>query len=151
MKGLLKFMLLVAVLLSVFMATAAYGAYRLFFRDGVVSVQVAEKGRFGERVHVAVPAGIINAVLAIAPLGCVDHSVHDEEALEWLPAVQAVVSELENYDDVVLFEAQNEYESVSIVKHDGRLRVMIESPHETVKVSIPAGTVHADVRAFNRL
>ena len=97
------------------------------------------------------PAGIINAVLAIAPLGCVDHSVHDEEALEWLPAVQAVVSELENYDDVVLFEAQNEYESVSIVKHDGRLRVMIESPHETVKVSIPAGTVHAAVRAFNRL
>lgn len=151
MKGLLKFMLLVAVLLSVFMATAAYGAYRLFFRDGVVSVHVAEKGRYGQRVSVTVPAGIVNTALALAPLGCVDHSVHDEEALRWLPAVQALVSELDHYDDVVIFEAQDDNESVSIVKHDGRLRVMIESPHESVRVSIPAGTVHAAVRAFNRL
>jgi DNA polymerase III sliding clamp (beta) subunit (PCNA family) len=62
-----------------------------------------------------------------------------------------VVAELDHYDNVVLFEAQDDNESVSIVKHDGRLRVMIESPHESVRVTVPATTVRAAVRAFNRM
>lgn len=151
MRGFLKFVLLVAVLLSVFLTTAAYGVHRLLFNKGVVSVHVAEKGRYGERVFVFLPAGLVNAVLALAPIGTMNVDVHDTDFDQWLPAVQAIVSELEQYDDVVLLEVDDGGETVRVVKEDGHLRVLVDSHDATVRVTIPPGTVHAAVRAFNRL
>lgn len=151
MKGLLKFMLLVAFILSIFLGTAAYGAYRLFFNKGVVSIHVAEKGRFGERIYMVLPAGLVNVALALAPVGCLHNEVYDEEVLRWLPAVQAVVAELDNYEDVVLIEVDDDGETVRIAKEDGHLQVFVDSHDATVRVTIPPRTVHAAVRAFNRL
>ncbi|HUF17127.1 MAG TPA: hypothetical protein VMS12_03680 [Thermoanaerobaculia bacterium] len=150
MKGLLKFSLLVALILSLFLATAAYGVHRLLFDKGVVSVHVAEKGRYGERVFVFLPAGLVNAVLALAPVGSFHHEI-DDDFHQWLPVLQAVVSELDHYDDVVLLEVDDGGETVRIVKQDGHLRILVDSHDATVRVTIPPRTVHAAVRAFNRL
>lgn len=151
MKGLLKFVLLVALIFTILVGTAAYGVHRLFFNKGVVSVHVAEKGRYGERVFVFLPAGLVNAALAIAPLASVDFEVHDPAVHEWLPAVQAVLTELEHYEDAVLLEVDDGGETFRLVREDGNLRLFVDSHDATVRVTIPPGTVHAAVRAFNRL
>ena len=67
MKGLLKFLLLVAVLLVIIVGVPLYGLYYLFYVGDQIEVHAAE--RFGERVCVFIPGAVLSTAIRIAEPG----------------------------------------------------------------------------------
>ena len=113
----------------------------LLFHQGVVDVNVHEKHAGGDHVRVFVPA----ALLPLAAMAVPDEVIrrHAEHARQVLPAALIAAQELEKCPDTVLVEVQDRDEHVRVEKSGSNLIVDVNSPRETVHVSIPLRTIRS--------
>jgi hypothetical protein len=68
------------------------------------------------------------------------------DARPWLPVAAALAKELQNYPDASFIEVSSGQEQVRIATRGGALVVDVNSPEETVHISIPLATL-ADLTA----
>jgi hypothetical protein len=131
--------LVLALFFSVALLAAIVG-YRVF-HAGTAIVSVHEKKPNGTRLWLPVPVGLVDTALQFVPRS--DLPRLDPEAQRWLPVAHAVVAEMERAPDAVFVEVVSPDEHVVIAKRNGRLVVEVESRHEDVRISLPAGAVAA--------
>lgn len=131
MRAPLKTVLLATGLL----AGAAVAAAALAFSAGTVDVKVAEKKPGGARIHLLVPAAVVPVGLRFLPES--ERRKLAGELGPYLPAVRAASLELARTEDFSLVEVQSREERVSIRIEGGSLRMDVESPEESVHLSVP--------------
>lgn len=148
-KGLLKFLLLVAVLLVVIVGLPAYGLYHLFFVGDQIEVHAAE--RFGERVCVSVPGAVVSAAVWLAEPRLVFHGEEAREIEAWRPAIRALLTEIEKHPDMTILEVEENGEHVRIEKKDGRVTLHATSNGDEVTIHVPAEIVDDAVRGLTDL
>lgn len=116
----------------------------LVFHQGIVDVKVHQKRPGGDNVRIMVPGAILSlAVMAVPGEVIRRHAAHARQAL---PAARIAAQELEKCPDTVLVEVQERDEHVRIEKRGGDLIVDVNSPRETVHVSIPLRTLRFILR-----
>jgi hypothetical protein len=121
--------------LALLVGTAVYGAVH----EGVAVVSVNEKKPHGTHLWLPVPVAVVHTALQLMPPH--DRPVLDPEAQRWLPMARTVLEALEDSPDGVFVDVTSSDEHVVIAKRNGRLVVDVESKHESVHVSLPAGTL----------
>ncbi len=134
--------ILAAVLLV--LGVAAGSAAAATYRAGLVRVSVEEKRPGGENVKVIVPGILLTTGLKLVPEAQLREGLRD--ARPWLPVAAAVARELRNYPDASFIEVSSGQEQVRIATRGGVLVVDVNSPEETIHVSIPLATL-ADLTA----
>jgi hypothetical protein len=140
MKGFLKFALLVSVILALMLSTVAYGAYRLFVVGEKVAIAATDKWA-EERVTVWIPAGLFSIALGIVDCG-LDRDVRVEiDGEDWRPVIRALAQDLDRYPDMTILEVEDDLERVRIVKENGELRILVESPDAEVAIDVPPALV----------
>ncbi len=134
--------ILAAVLLvvGVVVGSAAAATYRA----GLVRVSVEEKRPGGDNVKLIVPGILLTTGLRLVPDGHLREGLRD--ARPWLPVAASLARELRNYPDASFVEVSSGQEQVCIATRSGVLVVDVNSPEETVHVSIPLATL-ADLTA----
>ncbi len=130
----------VLLVLGVAVGSAAAATYRA----GLVRVYVEEKRPGGENVKIIVPAILLTCGLKLVPEQQLREGLRD--ARPWLPLAAAAAKELQNYPDASFIEVSSAQEQVRISTRGGVLVVDVNSPEETVHVSIPLATL-ADLTA----
>lgn len=149
---------IVIVLLTIwflFVGAAAWAAYVVFVRPGMIEVAVSERDWDVKRsMKIYVPAGLANG--AIRMTGLLDDAwrikvfVDDEPFdIEWrgdrdLAQLFAILAEeLESEDDLRILDVRDGDERVTIDVHRGSLEIEAESWHESVSITIPPSTLRA--------
>jgi len=125
-------------LLTGTVTTLAVGG-TLVFHQGIISVNVQEKRPGGDHVRFFVPATVVPAAMMFAPEARLREAA--ERARAVLPAAQVAARELQSYPDTVFVEVMDGPEHVRIEKRGGNLVVDVDSPQETVHVSVPLRTI----------
>lgn len=107
---------------------------------GFASVRVHEEGPDGTSLFIPVPAGLVDLALYTGV-----HFVPERELAriredlgEWGPALKASARELADAPDAVLVSVVDGSERVLVEKRGRRLLISVDSPGETVRVSVPA-------------
>jgi hypothetical protein len=103
--------------------------------EGAVRVDVQEKARNGEHVHLIVPAALGPVAAWLVPrnkLGDARHQIR-----QWLPTIKAASEQLARCPDGPLVEVDSHREHVRIYKQGGSLFIYVDSEDETVHVSFP--------------
>lgn len=120
--------------LAIFAAVWAFG--------GVATVSVAEHSE-GFRFAAPVPMALIHAAVATAgttqrfALHDVDFDIEGELG-RWVPVVEAMIHALADAPDGSTFVSVVDGDDrVKVTKARGKLRVEVDSPDVTVKVSVP--------------
>ena len=123
------------VLGGVFMVGAAV------YDAGAVRVSVDENKLNGTHVHLIVPAAVVPVGLNFVP----DRHFRDaaKELQPWMPAIKVAADELERCSDVTLVEVDDARDHVRITKQGHALVIDVNTPRETVHVSVPFNTVRA--------
>lgn len=125
-------------LLTGTVTTLAVGG-TLVFHQGIISVNVQEKRPGGDHVRFFVPATVVPAAMIFAPEAKLREAA--ERARPFLPAAQVAARELAGYPDTVFVEVTDGPEHVRIEKQGGNIVVDVDSPQETVHVSVPLRTI----------
>ncbi|MGH9457225.1 MAG: hypothetical protein ACRD2J_06240 [Thermoanaerobaculia bacterium] len=113
----------------------SYAAYETVRHSGAIEVRI-DDGQ--QAVHLDLPAVVPGLVIqqALFPKSWRPfHVRHGAE--EWGPAVLAAMRELEAYENVPLVEIEDGRERVRIEKRGERVVIEIDSPRESVRVTMP--------------
>ena len=105
------------------------------YNEGAVRVEVQEKTRDGEHIHLIVPAAAGPVAAWLIPrnkLGDARHQIRP-----WLPTIKAASEELARCPDGPLVEVDSHREHVRIYKQGGSLFIYVDSEDETVHLSFP--------------
>lgn len=111
------------------------------YHEGSISVFVQEKGEGGQRVHVVVPAALVRAALIFVPDSAFDEARGNIRS--WGPALKGMSASLADCPDGTFVHVQDGKERVIVAKRGNALVVDVDSPEESVKVSLPLGTMTA--------
>ncbi len=105
------------------------------YNEGAVRVDVREKTRNGEHIHLAVPAVVLPAAARLVPRDKLRDARH--EIGPWLPTIKVASEELARCPDGPLVEVDSNREHVRIQKQGRSLFIDMDSEEETVHVSFP--------------
>jgi hypothetical protein len=111
------------------------------FRAGTIDFEVHERN--GCSVEGTVPAAVVPIALRFLPAEVLD-DVRGEvrcEAPYALDVARAVVREISRCPDGVFVDVQGRDEIVSIEKREGKIRILVDTPDEVVRISVPLHTV----------
>jgi hypothetical protein len=139
--------MLAKVMLPLLGTLALAGAYVV--HEGAVRVAVDEQKPNGQHIHLWVPAAVIPLGIKFVP----EEKLREvsAQARPWLPAIQAASEELDRLPDSDLVEVRDAREHVRITKRGRVLVIDVESPGETVHVSLPLKTVNRLARQLESL
>jgi hypothetical protein len=118
------------------------------YSEGAVRVDVQEKSRNGEHIHLLVPAAVLPVAARLVPrdkLKDVPRKIGP-----WLPTIKVASEELARCPDVSLVEVDSNREHVRIHKLGRSLFIDVDSEEETVHVSFPLETAADTVSQLAR-
>ncbi len=135
------------VMLPVLATVALAGAYVV--REGAVRIAVDEHAPGGKHIHLLLPAALVPVGMKFIP----DQKLRQvtAQARPWLPAIKVTSQELARLPDSDLVEVRDAEQHVSISKHRALLVIDVQSPHESVHVSVPLRTVNRLARQLESL
>jgi hypothetical protein len=107
----------------------------LVYNEGAVRVDVREKTRDREHIHLLVPAVVLPVAVRLVPRDKLKDARH--QIRPWLPAIKAASEELAHCPDGPLVEVDSKREHVRIHKLGSSLFVAVDSEEETVLLSFP--------------
>jgi len=107
----------------------------LVYNQGAVRVDVREKSRDREHIHLVVPAVVLPVAVRMIPRDKLDEA--RRKIRPWLPTIKAASEELARCPDGPLVEVDSSREHVRIHKLGGSLYIAVDSDEETVRVSFP--------------
>ncbi|MDX1583033.1 MAG: hypothetical protein R3338_05460, partial [Thermoanaerobaculia bacterium] len=139
----------------ILVGAAAWGAYVVLVRPGMIEISVAERDWDVRRsMTLYVPAAFANGAIRLT--GLLDdaarvHVLLDGEPLEieWrgdrelAELVEILEEELEKEGDLRILSVRDGDEFVTIDFHDGSLEIEAESWHESVSITFPPSTLRA--------
>ena len=120
--------------------------------SGLVTVSVHETGPDGIDLYIPVPAGLVEGVLALAPIVLemvddhhVDHELDRvrEELNALMPAIEAALAELEEMPNATLVEVVSDREYVRVSKVRGAIEVQVEEEDVRVRIAVPTRVFRA--------
>lgn len=114
------------------------------YNAGAVQVRVDEKKLDGAHIHLALPASVVNVGLKFAPDYQLRHA--SKEVQPWVPAIKIATEELAKYPYLSLVEVDDTTDHVRIFKHGDKLVIDVDTPEETVHVSVPLSTILSAVK-----
>ncbi len=114
-------------------SVALVGTYVV--HEGVVRVAVDGLEPKGHHVHLIVPAALVPVGMRFVPEERLREMTMN--ARPWLPAARIASAELARLPDSKLLEVRGAREHVRITKKGDLLVVDVESPRETVHISVP--------------
>lgn len=104
------------------------------FQTGIAVINVHDKVH-GKRVFVPVPVGLMNLGLNMIPGEMLSQVRNDLGPHK--KVVQSLAKELENIPDTDFVEVQGKDEHILVSKSGGNLIIDVQTPDETVYVSVP--------------
>ncbi len=104
------------------------------FQTGIAVINVHDKVH-GKHVFVPVPVGLMNFGLNMIPGEMLSQVTNDLGPHRKI--VQALANELENMPDTDFVEVQGRNQHVLVSKNGGNLIIDVQTPEETVYVSVP--------------
>lgn len=102
---------------------------------GLVRIYVLEKKPGGDHVNLMIPAALVPLGMKLLPAKERQRAAAQLEP--WLPAIEAASRQLARVPDAVLVEVESRDERVSIRKLGGALVIDVDSPQESVHLSVP--------------
>lgn len=120
---------------------------------GVATVQLHERSE-GIRFYLPVPMAVVSATASTAgflsPLESEDlvEIDGDLDLGEWKPFVDALFEGLEECPDVTFVEVVDHGDHVRIAKQGGKIRVEVNDPDISLKVSVPIRPIRRTVAAL---
>jgi len=103
--------------------------------EGAVRVEVQEKARDGQHIHLILPAAAGPVAARLIPRDKLEDARN--QIRPWLPTIMAASRELARCPDGPLVEVDSHGEHVRIYKQGGSLFIYVDSEDETVHVSFP--------------
>lgn len=141
-----RVVLSVAIVIVLMSVGVAFTVWALVLKPESVVVRIVEKGYRGDRISVALPSRVIEAVVKAAVLGNV--CARPQEFDEWRPAIESIAASLNDVQNATLVAVTTDDERVRIVKRDGALRIEVETRDASVKVHVPRHTTKAILEAI---
>ncbi len=139
--------MLARVMLPVLGIVALAGAYVV--HEGAVRVAVDEQVADGKHIHLLVPAVLVPVGMKFVPEQKLREAI--VQARPWLPLIEAASQELARLPDSNLIEVRDPQDHVSIAKRGALLVIDVQSPRETVHVSVPLKTLNRVARHLESL
>ena len=132
----LKILTVVLGIVAVLFVMSGVALATTVIRSGLVTVRVQEEG---DNLHIVVPAGLVYAGLAVAPVFAGDELNRAGRDLDEIrPQLNALLQSLEDCPDAVLLEATSPGESVRIEKRGRSLEIHVHDAKSNVTISLPA-------------
>ncbi|HEY7161748.1 MAG TPA: hypothetical protein VH815_10840 [Acidobacteriota bacterium] len=119
------------------------------FQTGIAVINVHDKVH-GKHVFVPVPVGLMNLGLNMIPGEMLTQV--NQELGPHRKIVQSLATELENMPDTDFVEVQGKHEHVLVSKKGGNLIIDVQTPDETVYVSVPirsTGSIVSKLASMN--
>jgi hypothetical protein len=130
---------LLGTALLLLLATA--GVVGAIYQQGMIRVEVRERGPGGLDLSLRVPAVLVRAAVLLVPARL------EEEARAqlsvWGPIAVAACRELEDCPDALLVHVGGGEEEVRVEKRNGAIDLRFASSDEQVRVSVPVRVVGA--------
>jgi hypothetical protein len=117
---------------------------------GSIECHVMDKTGHSTSLGVTVPAALVPVALHLAPEVVID-DVRCEmgpEARQGIEIARAALRELGRAPDGVLVEVRSSDEIVFIEKKDGAFHILVDTPQENVRVSVPIRTASSVLDAI---
>jgi hypothetical protein len=114
--------------------TAVAGA-GLLWSEGLVHVNVLQKGAERHHVHVIAPAMLVPIGMHFVPSAQLAEAA--EEIRPWLPVIRETLKQLQQIEDLPFVEVSEPGQHVRISKSGGSIVVDVESEEESVHISTP--------------
>ena len=107
---------------------------------GTVTVSVHERGPDGVRLYIPVPALLLDAAVAFAPMVIPEEDLQEarREIAPYREAIEALAQQLEDMPAGVLVDVHSGDEHVRITKSWRSFEVEVDSPDTDVHVSVPS-------------
>jgi hypothetical protein len=118
------------------------------YNEGAVRVDVREKTRDGDHIHLIVPAAVLPVAARFVPRDKLHDARH--QIRPWLPTIKAASEELARCPDGPLVEVDSRHEHVRIYKLGESLFIDVDSQEETVHVSFPLEAAASTVSQLAR-
>ena len=109
------------------------------FHEGVIRVDVDERGEQGSHVHFWVPAVAVPIGMQLAPRRTLDDAAC--KVRPYLPALKALAKEMEKYPNAEFVDVQDVSEHVRVSTARGRLQIDVVDEGETVHVAVPVAAI----------
>jgi hypothetical protein len=146
-----RFILAIVLLIGMLTLSTIGMATATVYRHGSIRIQVQSVQSGGDNINLVVPAALVEAVLAIAPLGMLRDEIPSDQIRPFLPAIQELANQIEVLPDAVFVKVTGPGEKVLIEKRDGLFIIDVQDRHETVRISIPVHTVASVMRKAKAL
>jgi len=132
-------------------ASAAAAVVHSYYNGGFVRIAVDDRGDDPTSVHLAVPAMVLDAALAVAPLAIPAEAQEEmqRELGDYGPALRKLAAELESCPDATLVEVEDGTDHVVIRKERNSLIVEVRSPDTDVDIQIPVALASSALRALS--
>jgi hypothetical protein len=114
--------------------TAVAGA-GLLCSEGLVHVNVLQKGAERHHIHVIAPALLVPIGMHFAPKDRLAEA--SEEIRPWLPVIRETLKQLQQCEDLPFVEVNEPEQHVRIAKLGGSITVDVDSAEESVHISTP--------------
>ena len=120
------------------------------YQAGMIKVKVQEKHPGGADIGVYVPAILVNMGLRVAPAVIPDdvYGEASEEVARWRPLMERLADEIEKCPEGPLVEVLDGNDHVQIGFYQGAFRISVETPSESVLVSVPTSVFRSAVRVI---
>lgn len=150
MRGIVKPLFLIFVILSSYVAVAAWSFWAVMIRPGLIWVDIAAENQYHHSdISVGVPSVLIDSVVAsVASTARVSRWAPDDGVAEWAPMIGAIARELERYPDFVLVEVENRNDHVVVERANGAIRVRVDDGHDCITVVFPPDSSRRVLRAL---
>ncbi len=109
------------------------------FHEGVIRVDVDEKGEQGSHVHLWVPATVIPVGMYFAPRHAMDDVAR--KVRPYLPALKALAKEMEKYPDAEFVHVDDDTQHVRVSTVHGKLQIDVLDESEQVHVAVPVAAI----------
>ncbi len=107
----------------------------LLCSEGLVHVNVLQKGAQRHHVHVIAPALLLPIGMHFAPKARLADAA--QEIRLWLPVVRETLKQLEQCEDLPFVEVNEPAQYVRVAKSGGSIVIDVESVEESVHISTP--------------
>ena len=128
-------------------ATVAYS----YYNGGFVRIAVDDRSADPTTIHLAVPAMVLDAALALAPLAIPADAQADlrRELGDYGPMLRQLAAELERCPDAILVEVEDDTDHVRITKERNSLIIRVRSTDTDVDVQVPVSLAGHALRAIS--
>lgn len=118
------------------------------YEAGSIAVHVHEKHGNRTSIHLWIPAVFVHAGLMVVPDVQWQKARHDDcrELRKWWPIVESSLAGLSRCPDGEYVLVESDEENVRVAKIGGAVIVDVETPDESVHLSVPLGVVKSVAR-----